>query len=62
MQRLTSEELAVDAAKKEALERSTREFRVARDAEYRAAHRRLNRKERRKLAAEIAKVERGDYR
>lgn len=57
--------LALDAAKKKALEDSMRADRERFGAQQRqnerTAYRQLNRAERRKLAAEIAKAERGDH-
>ena len=51
-----------DDSKAREAERIERErFHEESQREYLAAHRRLNRKERRKLASEISKVEGGDY-
>lgn len=60
---LTKEEKATILQKlkeREAAERTQRADAMQR--EYRARYRTLNRSERRKLAREISKVERGDYR
>ena len=58
---MSAQDQPSDAKAKEASRIERELYAKERQAEYRAANRTMNRKERRKLRAEINKIERGDY-